>query len=250
MKLIIKTISLTAFVIILSLTRSGAQKPHYSYEAGINLGTFFYQGDLIRSPFGSFKGVKPMTQLYVAKEFSPYLSYRIAVAFGSVSADESLFTNPSWKQLRNFSFSSPVTELSGVIVLNLYGENGKESYHTLTPYILAGAGVSQLNVQRDWSRIDTAAFSKSQTLSGLGIDTLHATPRILPVIPVGAGLRWSVSPSIAVNAEVVMRLSFSDYIDGFSYAAHSKAMDSYYGISLGVGVRLGDNGVKCPPVKR
>ena len=192
-----------------------------------------------------------MLQLWLAKPFSPYLSWRASLLYGSVSADESRFSTPTWKQLRNFSFSSPVTELSATVQYNLYGDNGQETYHTLTPYLLAGAGVSFLHSKRDWSRLDTTAFSsKSQTQTGLGVDTLHTLPSVLPVIPVGAGIRWMVTPRFAVNAEATMRFSFSDYIDGFSYAANSKAKDSYYGLSLGVSFVLGGNWVKCPGLKK
>ncbi len=233
------------------LTHANAQKPHYQYEAGINTGTFLYQGDLVSSPFGSFKSAAPMLQVFVSKETSPYFAFRANLSVGSLGADESQFSNPSWKQLRNFAFHSPLLELSAVGVFNLYGDNGRESYHTLTPYLLAGVGLSLLNTKADWSRLDTTAFnSKSQALMGLGVDTLHSLPRVLPVIPVGAGLRWNVTPVIAINAEAVTRLSFSDYIDGFSYAANPKHADGYLGLSLGVSFRLGNNSVKCPPAKR
>ena len=238
-------------IISCSVAGLNAQMEHYHYEAGISTGTFLYQGDLVRSPFGSFNGAKPMVQLWVSKPFTPYLSWRANLAIGSISADESAFAEPFWKQLRNFSFSTPVTEFTALVQYNFYGDNGKETYHTLTPYIMAGAGISFLNIHRDWSQLNTIAFdSKSSTQIGLGIDTLHALPSVLPVIPLGAGVRWSVSPTISVNAEATMRLSFSDYIDGFSYAAYPKAKDSYYSLSLGMSFMLGGNGVKCPRVGR
>jgi len=238
-------------LIFLSFARSNAQQQKYHFEAGIGLGTLLYQGDLVQSPLGSFKGAKPMAQLWLAKPFSPYFSWRANLTIGSISADESKFSTPFWKQLRNFSFSSPVTELSGMVQLNLYGDNGQDNYHTITPYLLAGAGISFLHIQRDWSRLDTTAFSsKSATQTGLGVDTLHSLPKALFVLPVGAGVRWAVTPTISVNAEAMMRFSFSDYIDGFSYAADSKQKDSYYGLSLGVSFMLGGNGVKCPRIKK
>lgn len=243
-------IILFAGILFLSSEQTHAQTHPYHFEAGVNTGTLLYQGDLVRSSMGSFKEAKPMLQLWLAKPFSPYLSWRASLLLGSISADESQFSDPFWKQLRNFSFSSPVTELSATLQYNLYGDNGQESYHTLTPYLVAGLGVSFLNVKRDWSRLDTTAFSsKSQTQTGLGTDTLHALPRVLPVIPLGAGIRWMVTPRFSVNAEATMRFSFSDYIDGFSYAANSKAKDNYYGLSLGVSWVLGGDWVKCPRVK-
>jgi len=250
MKFIPKIVLVTC-ILFLSTEQTQAQINHYHFEAGVNTGTLLYQGDLVSSQLGSFKGSKPMLQLWLAKPFSPYLSWRASLLFGSVSADESRFSTPFWKQLRNFSFSSPVTEFNAAIQFNFYGDNGQETYHTLTPYLVAGAGLAFLNVKRDWSRLDTTAFnSKSQTQTGLGSDTLHALPRVLPVIPIGAGVRWIVNPRFSVNAEATMRFSFSDYIDGFSYAANSKANDNYLGLSLGVSFVLGGNWVKCPRVMK
>ena len=248
---VISKIVLFTGILLLSTVQTQAQTSHYHFEAGVNTGTLLYQGDLVSSQLGSFKGAKPMLQLWLAKPFTPYLSLRASILFGSVSADESRFSTPFWKQLRNFSFSSPVTELSTILQFNFYGDNGQETYHTLTPYLVAGAGLSFLTIKRDWSKLDTTAFnSKSQTQTGLGIDTLHALPRALPVIPIGAGVRWMVSPRFSVNAEATMRFSFSDYIDGFSYAANSKANDNYLGLSLGVSFVLGGNWVKCPRVNQ
>lgn len=224
-----------------------AQPGRYQYEMGINAGTFLYQGDLVRSRYGSFKAVGPVLQVWVRKPFSPYLSWRANLTIGSLQADESKFSTPSWKQLRNFSFHTPVTELSGVISYNLYGDNGKEDYHVLTPYLMAGFGLSFLQVTRDWSRLDTTVFNnKTTTQIGLGIDTARRLPTVLPVIPLGAGVRWAITPRLSATAELLFRYTFTDYIDGFSYAADNRNRDNYYSLSLGLSWMLGGNGIRCP----
>jgi hypothetical protein len=228
-----------------------AQSSAYLPEIGIGTGTFIYQGDLTHHQLGSFKSTKPMLQVWYAKPFTPYLSWRADLSIGSISADESRFSYPAWKQRRNFSFSSPVTEISGRLVYNLYGDNGKDTYHTITPYLMAGAGVSFLSVHRDWSRMDTTVFnSKSNTAAGLGIDTLQRPPSVQMVLPIGAGVRWAVNSAMSVHAEATYRFVFSDYLDGFSYAANKSARDGYYGISLGVSWALGNYSVRCPVVRR
>ncbi|MDB5210996.1 MAG: thrombospondin type 3 repeat-containing protein, partial [Sediminibacterium sp.] len=129
-------------IISFSSTPSRAQTEKYHFEAGINLGTLLYQGDLVESPLGSFKGAKPMINIWIAKPFTSYFSWRANLTVGSLSADESQFAAPSWKQTRNFAFSTPLTELSGLLQFNLNGDNGQASYHALTPYLLAGAGAT------------------------------------------------------------------------------------------------------------
>ncbi|MEO7531444.1 MAG: DUF6089 family protein [Sediminibacterium sp.] len=245
----ITRVLLCSAVMCFCIAQVRAQQTKYHFETGLNLGTLVYQGDLVESPFGSFKGTRPMFNVWIAKPFTPYLSWRANLTIGSLSADESKFTSPSWKQKRNFAFSTSLTEVSALLHFNLYGDNDKENYHTLTPYIMAGAGLSFLSINRDWSRLDTNAINyKSFPTNGLAIDSQHVLPRVLPVIPIGVGIKWMVNSTIAVNAEATMRVSFSDYIDGFSYAANPKRTDAYYGISLGVSFVLGGDGIKCPRV--
>ncbi len=247
----IARIVICCFVFAVSIVQTKAQQGNYHFEAGINAGTLIYQGDLVESYLGSFKGAKPMLQLWVSKPFSPYFSWRANITKGNISADESQFANPAWKQVRNFAFSSSVAEFSGMVQYNVYGDNGGDTYHLFTPYVMAGAGISFLNIKRDWSRLNTAAVDpKSSTIIGLGIDTLHSLPKVLPVIPVGLGVRWAVARNININAEATSRLSFSDYIDGFSYSANPKAKDGYYSLSLGVSFVLGGDGVRCPRIRR
>lgn len=249
MKSIVRIVFLIV-VTCISIPETKAQQSRYNLEAGINLGTLLYQGDLIESPFGSFKFARPMASVWLAKPFNPYFSWRANLTFGSMHADESRFASPSWKQERNFSFSTPVTEVTGMVQFNPYGDNGKESYHTLTPYVMIGAGVSFFNIHRDWSRVDPASTVKANIQDGLTRDSLQALPRVLPVVPLGAGVRWMVSPRIAVNAEATMRVAFTDYLDGFSYSANPNRTDAYYGISLGVSFLFGGTGVRCPVVPK
>lgn len=221
-----------------------------SYEIGINVGTLIYQGDLNNTALGSIKNLKPAIGVYVNKELDAYFSLRANLLYGKISDDESQYSSPSWKQQRNFKFSTSVTELSTVLVWNFLGDNGVRDYSKFSPYVFGGVGISLLNVKRDWSGINRTAFDdKSSAIIGLGIDTLQATPQILPVIPVGVGLRYAVNNKISIRAEATCRIAFSDYIDGFGQAGNPTANDKYYGFSLGVGVKLFSNNYKCPTVR-
>ena len=222
-----------------------------SYEIGINVGTLIYQGDLSQSAFGSTKDLKPAIGIYVSKDLDAYFTLRANLTIGKVGVDESQFTYPAYKKLRNFMFTTPVTELSTVLVWNILGESADRDYRKLSPYIFAGAGITFLNVNRDWSRIDTTFFdSKSSAIIGLGKDTLQATPRILPIIPLGIGLKYAITDKIGIRAEATYRLAFSDYIDGFSYAANPNTTDKYYGVSIGVSFNLARDKYKCPIVRQ
>jgi opacity protein-like surface antigen len=120
----------------------------------------------------------------------------------------------------------------------------------ISPYVFAGGALSFLNIHRDWSKFNFAAFdSKSPILVGLGQDTIHKAPSVLPVIPIGAGLKYTINPHWSMTTELNYRYSFSDYIDGFSKSANPHANDSYYSLSIGINYHLFNNSIKCPPAK-
>jgi hypothetical protein len=72
---------------------------------------------------------------------------------------------------------------------------------------------------------------------------------LIPVFPVGAGLRYQLSNSFALHAEAVYRFTLTDYLDGFKYSVNPDKRDSYYGLSVGISFRLGNNRFRCPEVK-
>jgi hypothetical protein len=226
-----------------------AQSSKAPVSIGIQLGTFIYQGDLVPSFAGSFRTAKPMISLLVNKPIANNFSVRASLSTGQISADESVYSTPAWRQTRAFNFSSSLTEVATVLVFD-FTDQTFDNTGRISPYVFAGAAVSFLNIRRDWSKFNTAAYdSKSPVLLGLGQDTIHKVPSVLPVIPIGAGLRYSINPHWSMTTELNYRYSFSDYMDGFSKSANPHANDSYYSVSVGLNYHLFNNGIKCPPAK-
>ena len=219
------------------------------YELGINVGTLVYQGDLSAGMIGNYKTLKPALGVYVAKSINEYFKLRAAVVRGRLSANEADYSTPEWRKDRSYSFTTPVTELSAALVFHPYGV--KQEFRRLTPYAFAGAGVSIVNVKRNYSNINTAVFDeKSSTVIGLGIDTLHTPSKVLPVIPLGLGIHYSITNKIGLRAEAVYRYTSSDYLDGFKHAVNPDKKDSYYGVSIGLSFLLGKDKYACPTISR
>ncbi len=241
----------TIIILVFFICSNISAQKNSIYEIGINAGTLIYQGDIATSDIGNFQGLKPAFSFYVNKQLHNYFSARANLVLGSFSADESKMSSPDWKQHRNFSFSTSVAELSTLLVWNIKGENVENNYRNLKPYFFGGIGVTFLNIKRDFSKIDTTYFdAKSTTVIGLGIDKAKATPRTIIVIPVGAGLNYTISEKMGIKAEATYRFAFTDYIDGFSYAGNPSAKDSYYGFSIGLSYKLFNGGeYSCPSVK-
>jgi opacity protein-like surface antigen len=248
MSSVCKTTFATALFILTVSSKAFSQFSNSKYEVGLNVGTLIYQGDLSRSPVGDYKSLHPALGLFVARSLDRYFSLRGNLVFGKVTADETDFSSPAWKKQRAFKFGTPITELSSTLVFNLLGGNSSENFHRLSPYLFAGAGLTFLHIKRDWSGIDRNVFdSKSKVAEGLAVDSAHALPGVIPVLPVGAGVRFQISSQWSLNAEATYRFTTTDYLDGFKYAGNEKRRDAYYGLSLGLSYRFG--GYKCPTVK-
>jgi hypothetical protein len=238
------------FVITMATQKTLAQFTPSKWEIGINAGVLIYQGDLSESPvFGYTKSLNPSVELWVSKSLDAYFSIRANLLQSSLSADESTYATPEWRRHRNLTFNTSVTEISAELVWDLNGKTYREGMHRFSPYFFAGAGVTVLHINRNWSRFDTSYFdSKSAASIGLGKDTLHKTPTFIPVIPVGAGLRYMITNQFFINAEVTYRITSTDYIDGFSFTGNPERNDHYYGLTLGISYRFGWNGINCPKI--
>lgn len=225
-----------------------AQSPLTDYEMGVNVGSMVYQGDLTPSYFGAYQCLKTSFSIFASKALNQNLTVRANFAYGNINCDEALYANPTYRRYRAFQFSTTISEFSGLLVWNFHSTKPQESYSKFTPYVFAGAGLSFLKIGRDASRINTAMFDpKSSTLTGLNLDTLHKLPTVTPVLPVGVGVRYALFPQFALAAEFNYRFIFTDYLDGFKYAANPANNDRYYGFSLGVTYTFnGKNKFGCP----
>jgi hypothetical protein len=241
-----KTVSINIALFCTGLMIS-AQEKISRYEFGVDLGFTVYQGDLTPEQLGSFRTLRPAVGFYISRILNPSFSLRTNLAYGHLHGDDALYNKPEYRQQRNFNFSSPVLEVSELLVYNIAGKNyeGKG----FSSYLFAGAGLSFLHIKRDWSKINTNYFSpeSSDIWAGLAADTAHKPPGVIPVIPVGAGIRYGITSSISVFAESSYRLSFTDYIDGFSFSANPNKRDHYYINSIGVAYQPGrKNKSGCP----
>jgi hypothetical protein len=234
----------TATLILQSQTTSIVK-----YELGVNGGLFIYMGDLTPNDLGSFRTMKPVIGISGSRIVNNALAARANLVFGGLRGDESKYANPAYRRQRNLSFRSSVFEISAQMVWNPLGKNYSDK--GFSPYLFGGAGLSFLKINRDWSRFNAEFFSAEPNIvNGLAADQNHRVPRALPVFPLGAGLRYFVSPRISVHTETTYRVAFSDYLDGFSEAANPSKLDHYYSQTIGLIYRLGKkNMLGCPVIR-
>lgn len=251
MKANLKNKSVILVILLFNVTLINSQFQSKHLEIGVGFGAYIYQGDLTPNRIGSFKTMKPGLHLFANKIMSSSLSYRLNLAIAKLKGDESKYSNPEYRQQRNFKFKSPLFELSGLVVWDIRGNNFYRDKGRISPYFFTGAGLSFLNIKPDWSNFNAEFFStESDVITGLQTDSQKKLSTIHPFIPVGLGFRYEISNRLALNTEVTYRFIFSDYLDGFSYAANPDKDDHYHSITIGVIYKLGNkNRLNCPPVK-
>lgn len=224
-----------------------AQYSPSKFEVGASVGTLVYQGDLANGKLGNYQLLKPSATIWGSYSFDQYFALRGNLAVGGLSADESKQSFPDYKQHRNFSFSTPVAELSALLVWTPAGQatDSRFSY-----YFTGGIGASFLSITRNFTNLDLAYFDvKDPAIVGLPLDIAHRTPRVIPVLPLGAGVKYALNENWSLNTEFIYRLTATDYLDGFKYAANPKKRDSYYGLTVGVSYKLGGNRYRCPKMQ-
>ena len=226
-----------------------AQNNVARYEVGVAISAFIYQGDLTTHRFGSVETIRIGINLYGSKIISPSFMLRTNLAIGSLKGDDAKYNNPEFRKQRNFNFRSPVLEVAQLLVWNLFEKNYDDN--GFSPYLFGGAGLSFLKIKRDWSNFNAAYFGDGSDLPNqIAIDAQHSLPKLIPVIPLGAGIRLGLTERITINAESAYRLTLTDYLDGFSKAANPDKNDHYLTISVGAIYRVGKkNRLDCPVVR-
>jgi hypothetical protein len=249
MKSILKETTCVLVILIRINFTAEAQTNIPKFQFGISAGTFIYQGDLTPSALGSYKTLRPAINLFASKLFSPSFALRGNLAFGGLRGNDAVYNHPEYRQQRNFNFTSPVLEISGIAEWNILGRNYVS--RGFAPYLFAGAGFSLLKIRKDYSNLNAEYFgAESELMVGLATDAQRTLPKALLILPVGIGTRYYLSDRIGISAETSYRIMSNDYLDGFSQAANPAKGDHYYSHTIGVVYRLGKkNMLACPVIK-
>lgn len=227
-----------------------AQIYTHRYEVGIGAGTFIYQGDLTPSDLGSYQTIAPNIGFFAGRILNRSFAVRANFTLGKLKGDDARYAKPEYRRQRNFTFSTPVTEFSGVLVWNILAKNGMERPRGLSPYLFGGVGLSLLHISRDWTNYNAEYFNSESVSNGLIADIAHSTPRTSLVLPAGIGLKYALTENLSLAAETGYRFMFTDYLDGFSRAANPGKKDSYHAHSIGLIFSLGyKDRYDCPTVK-
>ncbi len=173
-----KKIIITSIGILLSLNLF-SQK--FNIEPGITIGTSYYLGDINHTK--QFYSPGYTVGLTFRHTISDFYAFRINILRSTISGNDADF--PSiYQQIRNYSFNNTIYEFGAQYEINFLSFNTgiKKSN---APYLTVGFAVASAN----------------------------SFQIITPVIPIGAGYKFSPTKRLTVNVEWCFRNTFSDKLD-------------------------------------
>ena len=207
------------------------------FEVGINVGPSFFLGDLGGHRGKGSRFVKdlnlPLTQV-IAGAFATYypnewLGIRAAAQYGSIAGEDQLITTKGrdelYRKQRNLDFRSKIFEtyVAGeVFPFMLLHKNDPEYKPRLRPYGVIGVGYFHFNPQgslTDANGNKTWYYLRPLHTEGEGFAEYperkeYSLNQIN--IPMGVGLKYYISDRVNVSLEILLRKSFTDYIDDVS----------------------------------
>ena len=206
-------------------------------EVGINVGPSFFLGDLGGNRGRGAKFVKDvnlsmtnvMKGAFATVYPNEWLGLRAALQTGVLEGDDRQIKNNGSHELfrkqRNLDFKSKITEVymaAEVYPLMLLHSGNDEYKPRLRPYGVIGIGAFKFNPQGSLTDVNgKVSWHDLRPLhtEGQGFEEYpdrkeYALTQIN--IPMGLGIKYMLSERVNISLELLLRKSFTDYIDDVS----------------------------------
>jgi len=201
--------------LLLFATACFAQSAQSKWFVNAGLSALNYWGDL-RDKRITPKGVKPSVTAGISYQLSPHWLSNFSLAFGKLAAFD--HDNGLRWYYRNLNFQTSLFETALTAEYDLiditepddgnYIDNNPKRF---TPYAFIGVGLFHFNPYTyDLS-------GKKVFLAPLGTEGQPTPYSLWQVsLPYGVGLKYSVTQTFLISAEINLRKTFTDYIDDVS----------------------------------
>ena len=230
----LKAIVCLLILILLNVHFISAQ----SHEIGMNVGIANYKGEI--APYSNIHN--PMPQLGIFYRYNPseVIGIRFAGSYGKIAASDENSQEP-FALLRNHAFETVILEFSSQLEYNFLNFRGgsKKNYQSWSPYLLAGIG-----------------FCKYDPITNAqpNYDTFSL------ILPLGVGLKATLSDNWNLGLEIGSRFTFTDYLDNLGvdvnkglpplnsklYAGNPNNKDMYFFTSVSISYVMPVRGKDCP----
>lgn len=228
-----------------------SQRFYDRQEYGLSAAATQYFGDL--NPDYGFNTVKPAGGVFYRYYFNPYISARLNLMYGQIAGDDKNAKH-DFEKARNLNFKSNFLEASVVGEFNFFYFQTGNPDHRFTPYITLGVGGIYANPFTEYG--GRKIFLQPLGTEGQNMEAYKDRQyhKVNVVVPVGAGVKYWISPGLNLGFELVHRFTTTDYLDDVSttYVGAERFLSSNGGSSyarilqdrsdLGNGQKLGREG--------
>lgn len=179
-------------------------------------GPSLYQGDLSGNRFGSIRGKKALWGLGIQRQLDSTWSAGIFVHQGQLQARDSYFPDDPIRSLRNFSFTTSLTDvqLQGFYTLNA-GSRLKGR---------VGTGIGLLLFDPSAYFFDNTILELTDRIKA---DELADYATRALIIPASLSAQYHFHPQWEIEAGLQLNFAFTDYLDGISAAGEPDNKDHY-----------------------
>ncbi|MEO6288561.1 MAG: hypothetical protein ABIO76_01500 [Ginsengibacter sp.] len=206
-------------------------------EVGFNIGPSFFLGDL-----GGHRGkgttfikdvnlplTKIMKGVFLAVYPNEWLGIRVAAEIGQLEGEDRIISTKGidelWRKQRNLDFKSNISEAyiaAEVFPLMLLNAGHEDFKPRVRPYGLLGIGLFHFNPMgslTDANGNKTWYYLKPLHTEGQGFPEYprkHDYALTQINIPMGVGAKYIISDRVNLSFEVLLRKTFTDYVDDVS----------------------------------
>ena len=210
-----------ACAMFLSL-QSKAQYSNDGYELngefGVTFGTAHYFGDL--NTRSSLSRLKPAVGVFYRKQFNNYLGFRISTHYAQLGYSDTYSKN-EYQKRRNLSFNTDIWEFAAHADFNFFRFQPNNPNYLFTPFVTLGVGIfsynpyAYLNSEKVYLR---PLGTEGQNINYVGADGKKRTPYGSTALcfPIGAGIKYNLSPRANLTILISHRLTQTDYLDDVS----------------------------------
>jgi hypothetical protein len=200
-------------------------------EFGVTAGAAHYFGDLNTN--AALNRPKPTFGLMFRKQFGKYIGLRVHGRFAQLGYSD-IYSKNTAQKARNLSFNTNMFELAAQGDFNFYRFIPGERGYRFTPYATIGLGFFTYDPYAYLQ--GTKYFLRPLGTEGQG-SNLYPNKKpygsMAMCFPVGAGIKYNISPSTNLTFEVTYRFTNTDYLDDVS--------STYAGASAFPALPSGDN---------
>ena len=183
-------------------------------EFGLQVGVAHYFGDL--NTKAALNRPKIAMGVLFRKQFGKYIALRIQGTYAKLGYSD-IYSKNETQLVRNLSFNSDIIEFAVMGDFNFFRFIPGEPGYSFTPYVTMGAG---------FFTYDPYAYLNDEKFYLRPLGTEGQNSALYPdrkaygtaafCLPIGAGLKYNLSPRTNLTVEICHRFTNTDYLDDVS----------------------------------